>query len=142
MKSLIWKHRSDNIKSGKYVYIVWEEDDCVGTKVVKFKNTSQLYQQHKIPWCNITKWAYLSDLVNATYKVDEIKKQNEILSNKLDIAINALKEYADQGNWDDCLSWNGYMDDSEVVEKGQYGIHGYNFAQKALEGIGVIEKDK
>lgn len=100
MKSLIWKHKSDNIKSGKYVYIVWEEDDCIGTKVVRFKNTSQLYQQHKIPWCNVTKWAYLADLVNAAYKVNELGKQIEILK-------EALQFYAEGNHYTDGIDISG-----------------------------------
>lgn len=57
------------------------------------------------------------------------------LEEKLKIAKEALKQYADKGNWQDCLYWNGYMEDSFVVEKGQFGENGYTVAEEALEKI-------
>lgn len=59
----------------------------------------------------------------------------EKLEEKLKIAKEALKQYADKGNWQDCLDWNGYMEDSFVVEKGQFGENGYTVAEDALEKI-------
>ena len=60
-------------------------------------------------------------------------RQIERLQKKLDIAVKALKEYADEGSWCDCLSWNGWMEDSEVVCGGQFGENGFEPAQKALK---------
>lgn len=58
------------------------------------------------------------------------------LEEKLKIAKEALKQYANKGNWQDCLYWNGYEEDSFVVEKAQFGEDGYTIAEKALEKIG------
>lgn len=58
------------------------------------------------------------------------------LEEKLEIAKEALKQYADKGNWQDCLDWNGCEEDSTIVEKGQFGENGYTIAEKALEKIG------
>lgn len=55
------------------------------------------------------------------------------LEKKLEIATKALKLYADDGNWCNCLSWNGFIEDNEVVKDGQFGENGYEPAQKALK---------
>ena len=71
---------------------------------------------------------------------DEIAK----LQKKLDIAIKTLGLYADKGNWCDCLSWNGWMEESSVVNCGQFGENGFEPAQKALkeiELVGTSEKE-
>lgn len=58
------------------------------------------------------------------------------LEEKLKIAKEALKQYANKWNWQDCLNWNGFEEDSFVVEKAQFGEDGYTIAKKALEKIG------
>lgn len=66
-----------------------------------------------------------------TQLLEELRTYKDALK----IATDALREYAEEGNWFDCLSWNGYMDDSEVVIRGQYGEKGYKPAQKAIINI-------
>lgn len=57
------------------------------------------------------------------------------IEEKLTIAVKALKEYANRGNWQDCLDWNGWIEDSFIVENGQFGENGYTIAEEALEKI-------
>ena len=71
----------------------------------------------------------LDDMVIALENKDV---EIEQLQKKLDIAIKVLKEYADEGNWCNCLSWNGFMEDSEVVCDGQFGEKGFVPAKNAL----------
>ena len=74
-------------------------------------------------------------LVSTLEKFQKIIKENVELENKLEIAKKALKEYADQGNWSDCLSWNGWKEDSIIVQKAQFGENGYTVAEEALAKI-------
>ena len=74
-------------------------------------------------------------LVTTLEKCQKIVHENVELKNKLEIARKALEEYADQGNWQDCLDWNGYMEDSFVVEIGRFDKNGYTTAEEALEKI-------
>lgn len=66
---------------------------------------------------------------------ENASKRTKELEKKLKIAKEALKQYADKGNWQDCLDWNGYMEDCFVVEKGQFGENGYTVAEEALKEI-------
>lgn len=60
------------------------------------------------------------------------------LEKQLDVATKALNLYADKGNWCNCLSWDGFMEDNEVVCDGQFGENGFEPAQKALKEIDLV----
>lgn len=64
-----------------------------------------------------------------------ITKYTHTLEEKLRIAEQALVEYGDKGNWADCISWNGYMEDSVYVQSAQFGENGYTIAEEALNKI-------
>lgn len=91
--------------------------------------------------CINGKWAYTLDgnviaVISPVPSYEEYKQlvsKTEQLEKKLDIATKALELYADDGNWCNCLSWNGFMEDNEVVEDGQFGEYGYEPARKALK---------
>lgn len=79
---------------------------------------------------------------NLETQIYELQQQNERLQAELDKQIKdnrklvkALKEYADESNWDDCLSWNGWEEDSEVIDKAQFGMRGFETAQQVLKEI-------
>lgn len=57
------------------------------------------------------------------YKAElaKVKKQ-------LAIAVEALNEYAEEDNWEDCHA--GFLDSS--IDYGCYGYYGYQQAQEAL----------
>lgn len=60
-------------------------------------------------------------------------KEYKRLQERLTIATKALKEYADDGNWDDIRSYNFYIDDTYFVEKAEFREKGYEPAKKALK---------
>ena len=65
-------------------------------------------------------------------------RQIEQLQKKLDIAVKALKEYAEEGNWDDIRSYNFSIDDTYFVEKAEFREKGYEPAKKALKEIDLV----
>lgn len=67
------------------------------------------------------------------FQINELENENMKLKKQLVIATKALKEYAEEGNWDDCRSYNFYIDDMDLVEKAQFGEKGYELANKALK---------
>ena len=73
----------------------------------------------------------IEDIDDESYYLQELR----MLEKKLEIATKALKQYAEEGNWDDCRSYNFYIDDMALVEKAQFGEKGYEPAQKALKEI-------
>ena len=60
-------------------------------------------------------------------------KQIEQLEKQLEIATKALKEYANEENWDDIRSYNFSIDDTYFVEKAEFREKGYELAKKALK---------
>lgn len=59
-----------------------------------------------------------------------------LLQNKLDIAVKALKEYADESSWVDCKTVD---DDFEyIARKCAWYIDVYGTAQKALKEINLV----
>lgn len=58
------------------------------------------------------------------------EKEHYKTPQRLDIATKVLELYADDGNWCNCLSWNGFMEESNVVENGQFGENGYEPPKK------------
>lgn len=81
----------------------------------------------KCPTCGITN----IDCGKAGYKTDrEIE-----LEKKLDIALEALKQYANEDNWCDCTA--GF--NSEPVDCGCYGCYGFQEAQEAITEIKEIK---
>lgn len=68
--------------------------------------------------------------------VDGLKAENKSLRQKLEIAISALEEYANQKWWDDCIT----LDDKNTIHpKCAWYNHGYISAQQALERIKGIK---
>ena len=63
-------------------------------------------------------------------------KQNKILEQQLAIAVAALKEYAEEDDWEDCHA--GFLDNP--IDYGCYGYYGYQQAQEALLKIKELEK--
>ena len=60
----------------------------------------------------------------------------ERLERQLKIAVEALKEYAEEDNWEDCHA--GFLDNP--IDYGCYGYYGYQQAQEALLKIKELEK--
>lgn len=71
------------------------------------------------------------DCGKAGYKTDrEIE-----LEKKLEIAVKALEEYANQDNWTNCLTF----EDVDIVDLGLYGYYGFTEAEEALAKIKEIK---
>lgn len=66
---------------------------------------------------------------------EDAVKYIHTLEEKLKIAVDGLKEYAEIGNWDDCFYWNDYLDDFAMVKCAQFGENGYTIAQETLDKI-------
>ena len=64
--------------------------------------------------------------------LDKIEK----LEMKLSIAVEALKEYAEEDNWEDCHA--GFL--ANPIDYGCYGYYGYQQAQEALAKIKELDK--
>lgn len=74
-----------------------------------------------------------SEVLLATIeKCEKLEKENNKLKKKLEIAISALEEYANQKWWDDCIT----LDNKDKIHpKCAWSIHGYISAQQALAEI-------
>lgn len=79
---------------------------------------------------------------NLETQICKLQQQNKRLQDELDREIKnnrklvkALKKYADKGNWDDCLSWNGWDEDSELIERAQFSMRGFEIAEDVLKEV-------
>ena len=63
-------------------------------------------------------------------------ERREKLEKKLEIAVKALEEYANQDNWTNCLTF----EDTNIVDLGLYGYYGFTEAQEALAKIKELDK--
>lgn len=72
--------------------------------------------------------------------ISHFAMQNEQLQKKLDIAVKALREYADEENWSTATT--EINTDYFVYECSMYGLqnNGFEEAQKALKEIDSFEK--
>ena len=65
---------------------------------------------------------------------DGYKTAREIeLEKKLEVAVQALKEYADENNWYDGLSCKFYA----IIERGLFSSYGFSLAQQALKEMNL-----
>lgn len=60
----------------------------------------------------------------------------ERLEKQLKIAVEALKEYADEDHWEDCIARFNPVS----IDSGCYGAYGFSEAQEALIKIKDLEK--
>lgn len=64
------------------------------------------------------------------------KKKIERLEKQLKIAIEVLKEYANEDHWEDCIARFNPVS----IDSGCYGVYGFSEAQEALIKIEELEK--
>ena len=75
-------------------------------------------------------------LTNIDCGKEGYKTAREIeLEKKLDIAVKALKIYANPYSWDDCIMNFIAYDEKEIVKMGCFASHGFETAQQALKEI-------
>lgn len=67
--------------------------------------------------------------------IDKLTAENKTLQEKLNIAIKALEEYANEDNWCTCIAGLN----PEPVDCGCYGHYGFQEAQEALVKIKGIK---
>lgn len=65
----------------------------------------------------------------------KVIEENKGLEKKLEIAVQALEEYANEDNWCDCIA--GFY--PNPVDSGCYGCYGFQEAQEALAKIKEIK---
>lgn len=83
-------------------------------------------------------WADTEPRANTdrTQSTIELVKKIEKLTKQLDIAKEALYEYANEDHWCDCIA--GF--NPRQIDSGCYGVYGFQEAQEALMKIEVLEK--
>ena len=68
-------------------------------------------------------------LVQALEKIERLEKQ-------LEVAVEVLKEYANEDHWEDCIARFNPVS----IDSGCYGVYGFSEAQEALIKIKELEK--
>jgi hypothetical protein len=149
-KTLTEQWRKRTLERGYYYYKTKSGAKVIGYQCFGFEfpydyyhNTLDYVKEVLAPVPNYDELQSYEKCVDMLFDVNKkwerTIKERKRLEKKLEIATKALKLYADVGNWCDCLSWNGFTEDSEVVEDGQFGENGYEPAHKALKEMKKVK---